>query len=56
MSKKRRDKDFVGDIKEAIEMIGLYTRGRKRDGYIFKREYPMDEALFSRFKPQSKIG
>ena len=27
MSKKRRDKDFLGDIWEAMDMIGLYTKG-----------------------------
>ena len=27
MSKKRRDKDFFEDISEAIERIGLYTKG-----------------------------
>ena len=27
MSKKQRDKDFIGDIKEAIEMISLYAKG-----------------------------
>lgn len=27
MSKKRRDRDFLGDIQEALEMIRLYTKG-----------------------------
>jgi uncharacterized protein with HEPN domain len=27
MSKKRRDKDFLGDIQEAIELIVTYTNG-----------------------------
>ena len=27
MSKKRRDKDFLGDIKEAMDRIGLFTMG-----------------------------
>lgn len=27
MSKKKRDKDFIGDIQEAIEMVRLYTKG-----------------------------
>jgi uncharacterized protein with HEPN domain len=27
MSKKRRDKDFLGDINEAMNLIGLYTKG-----------------------------
>jgi uncharacterized protein with HEPN domain len=27
MSKKKRDKDFLGDIQEAIEMVSLYTKG-----------------------------
>ena len=27
MSKKRRDTDFIGDIKEAMEMSALYTKG-----------------------------
>lgn len=27
MSKKRRNKDFIGDIWEAMDMIGLYTKG-----------------------------
>lgn len=27
MSKKRREKDFLGDIIEAIEMVTLYTKG-----------------------------
>ncbi len=27
MSKKRRDKDFLGDINEAMGMIRLYTKG-----------------------------
>ncbi|MBI5233022.1 MAG: DUF86 domain-containing protein [Deltaproteobacteria bacterium] len=27
MSKKRRDKDFLEDIQEAINLIGLYTKG-----------------------------
>ncbi|MDQ7787535.1 MAG: DUF86 domain-containing protein [Thermodesulfovibrionales bacterium] len=27
MSKKRRDKDFLGDIKEAIDLIASYTKG-----------------------------
>ena len=27
MSKKRRDRDFLGDIHEAMEMIRLYTKG-----------------------------
>lgn len=26
MSKKRRDKDFLGDINEAMNLIGLYTK------------------------------
>jgi len=27
MSKKRRDKDFLGDINEAMNLVGLYTKG-----------------------------
>lgn len=27
MSKKRRNKDFLGDINEAMNLIGLYTKG-----------------------------
>jgi uncharacterized protein with HEPN domain len=27
MSKKRRDADFIGDMKEAMEMSALYTKG-----------------------------
>ncbi len=27
MSKKRRDRDFLGDIQEAAEMVILYTKG-----------------------------
>jgi uncharacterized protein with HEPN domain len=27
MSKKRRDMDFLGDINEAMNLIGLYTKG-----------------------------
>jgi len=27
MSKKRRDKDFLGDIQEAMEAVALYTKG-----------------------------
>jgi len=27
MSKKRRDKDFIGDIQEAMEAVAGYTRG-----------------------------
>jgi len=26
MSKKRRDKDFLGDINEAMNLVGLYTK------------------------------
>lgn len=27
MSKRRRDKDFLGDIQEAMEMVSAYTKG-----------------------------
>ena len=27
MSKKRRNKDFLGDINEAMNLIGIYTKG-----------------------------
>ena len=27
MSKKRRDKDFIGDIQEAMEAVASYTKG-----------------------------
>jgi len=27
MSKKRRDKDFLGDINESMDLISLYTKG-----------------------------
>jgi uncharacterized protein with HEPN domain len=27
MSKKRRDKDFLGDIQEAMEAVAFYTKG-----------------------------
>ncbi len=27
MSKKRRDKDSLGDIQEAVEMVSIYTKG-----------------------------
>ena len=38
MSKKRRDKDFIGDIKEAIEMIGLYTKGLTYQKFLQDRK------------------
>jgi len=38
MSKKRRDKDFVDDIKEAIEMIGLYTKGLTYKDFLQDRK------------------
>jgi len=38
MSKKRRDKVFVGDLKEAIEMIGLYTKGLTYKDFLQDRK------------------
>jgi len=38
MSKKRRDKGFIGDIEEAIEMIGLYTKGLTYQKFLQDRK------------------
>lgn len=38
MSKKRRVKDFLNDIKEAIEMIITYTKGLTYDKFIQDRK------------------
>lgn len=37
MSKKRRDKDFLSDIKEAMEMIGLYIKGLTYNKFLQDR-------------------
>jgi uncharacterized protein with HEPN domain len=34
MSKKRRNKDFLGDIYEAMENISLYTKGMKYRAFL----------------------
>lgn len=38
MSKKRRDKDFLGDIVEAMELIGLYTKGMTYKKFLTDRK------------------
>jgi uncharacterized protein with HEPN domain len=38
MSKKRRDKDFLGDIVEAMELIGLYTKGLTYKKFLTDRK------------------
>ncbi|MBF0328586.1 MAG: DUF86 domain-containing protein [Nitrospirae bacterium] len=38
MSKKRRDKDFVGDILEAIEYISSYTNGMTYKEFLDDRK------------------
>jgi uncharacterized protein with HEPN domain len=38
MSKKRRNKDFINDIKEAIEMILLYTKGLTYKNFLQDRK------------------
>ena len=38
MSKKRRDKDFLGDIVEAMELIGLYTKGLTYKKFLADRK------------------
>lgn len=38
MSKKRRDKDFIGDIKEAIELIFSYTKGLTYKKFLLDRK------------------
>jgi uncharacterized protein with HEPN domain len=38
MSKKRRDKDFLGDINEAMNLIGLYTKGLTYKKFLTDRK------------------
>jgi|SRR3989338_394686 len=38
MSKKRRDKDFLGDIKEAMELIASYTKGLTYKKFLIDRK------------------
>jgi len=38
MSKKQRDKDFLGDIVEAMELIGLYTKGLTYKKFLTDRK------------------
>lgn len=38
MSKKRRDKDFLGDISEAINLISLYTKGLTYQKFLEDRK------------------
>jgi len=38
MSKKRRNKNFINDIKEAIEMILLYTKGMTYKKFLQDRK------------------
>lgn len=38
MSKKRRDRDFLGDIQEAMEMIRLYTKGFTYQKFLYDRK------------------
>ncbi len=35
---KRRDKDYLGDIKEAIERIIIYTEGLTYEGFMQDRK------------------
>lgn len=42
MSKKRRDRDFLGDINEAMEIILLYTKGLTY-GKFFEDRKTQDE-------------
>ena len=38
MSSKRRDKDFLGDIKEAVERIASYTKGLTYKKFLLDRK------------------
>lgn len=38
MSKKRRDKDFLGDIKEAVDRIASYTKGLTYKKFLLDRK------------------
>ena len=38
MSKRRRDKDFLGDIQEAMELIGFYTKGLTYQKFLQDRK------------------
>lgn len=38
MSKKRRDKDFLGDIKEAMELITSYMKGLTYKKFLADRK------------------
>ncbi len=38
MSKKRRDKDFLGDIKEAVNRIASYMRGLTYKKFLLDRK------------------
>lgn len=38
MSKKRRDKDFLSDIAEAMEMITRYTKGLALKNFMIDRK------------------
>ena len=38
MSSKRRDKDFLGDIKEAVERIASYTKGLTYKKFFLDRK------------------
>ena len=38
MSKKRRDKDFLGDIEEAMNLVKIYTKGMTYKTFIVDRK------------------
>jgi uncharacterized protein with HEPN domain len=38
MSKKRRDKDFLGDIKEAMDLIASYSKGLTYKKFLADRK------------------